>query len=184
MATMDQVVWQTANVVVGGEHKAFNRGELLPEPASAEEANQRSLLRLGGAIRMVEVVYTPEELAEQAQARGEAAAAREAALDVDPALPAGEQQAGGEPGRPTLVAPGGAPVVIGDEDLRAEHEAQAEEAAQARQAEAERAADKPPGVTASKAAWVDYAVARGADRDDAEAQTRDQLRAAYGPASG
>lgn len=38
----------------------------------------------------------------------------------------------------------------------------------------------PPAKSATKAEWVDYAVANGADRDEAEAQTKDELIAAYG----
>lgn len=41
-------------------------------------------------------------------------------------------------------------------------------------------ADRPeaPAPAASKARWVDYAVARGMDRDDAEGMTRDELATA------
>lgn len=41
------------------------------------------------------------------------------------------------------------------------------------------AADRPPRA-ANKAAWVDYAVAQGADRGEAEAMSKDDLVAAYG----
>jgi hypothetical protein len=37
-----------------------------------------------------------------------------------------------------------------------------------------------PKGNASKAEWVDYAVARGADHDEADAMTRDDLAATYG----
>lgn len=40
--------------------------------------------------------------------------------------------------------------------------------------------DGPPAASASKAAWVDHAVAQGADRDEAEALTKDALVEAYG----
>lgn len=39
----------------------------------------------------------------------------------------------------------------------------------------------PPAGNASKQAWIDYAVLRGADRDDADAMTRDELRDVYTP---
>lgn len=39
----------------------------------------------------------------------------------------------------------------------------------------------PPKGSASKRAWVDYAVLRGADRDDAESMSRDELRDIYSP---
>jgi hypothetical protein len=39
-----------------------------------------------------------------------------------------------------------------------------------------------PARNASKAAWVDYAVAQGADRDEAEALGRDVLAETYGEA--
>lgn len=114
MPTQDQVVWSNCNVFVDGEHQTFTRGALLPTAASPDEEAQRGLLRLGGALRVVEVVYTPEELAEQAQARAEATAEREAALDVDPELPLADQMPGtAEPGAPTLTTPGGTPVVLG-----------------------------------------------------------------------
>ena len=136
MPTMDQVAWAQVNVSTGGETAAFKRGDLLPETADPEEMAQRSLLRIGGALRIVEVVYTDEELAEQARARGEATASAMVAHDVDPSVPLGEQTAtGGEPGLPTLTSAHGGPVVIGDDDLTAEH------AKQARAAE-RKAADK------------------------------------------
>lgn len=170
MATMDQVAWANVNVRVGGVPKSYKRGDLLPEAADTEESSQRQLLRTGGALRVVDVVYTPEELAERAQALGAATAAREVANDVDPSLPLGQQVPGSrEPGLPVITEPSGSPVVIGNEETRAEHAK-----------EAEAAAAVSPGVTGTKAAWVDFAVARGADRDKAEAMTRDQLRAAYG----
>jgi hypothetical protein len=37
-----------------------------------------------------------------------------------------------------------------------------------------------PGRSASKADWVAYAVTRGAEQDDAEQLTRDQLAEQYG----
>jgi hypothetical protein len=174
MPTMDQVVWANANVTVGGETQGFARGELLPEAGTAEELAERSLLRIGGALRAVEVVYTPDELAEQARLRGETTATREAALDTDPAVPSGQQMPGGVPaGRPTLVEPSGSPVVIGDEGLREEH------AAQARVAEESRARQGPK-PNAPKPVWVDYAVKQGQDRTEAEAMTRDQLVEKHG----
>jgi hypothetical protein len=150
MATMDQAVWANVNVSVGGEHQAFARGALLPEPATAEEASERNLLRLGGALRTVEVVYTAEELADMARQRGESTATREAALDVDPAAPSGDQMAGtATAGVATMVEPSGAPVVIGNEEMRAEHE----KAAKAAQRPAAKApADKDTAKDGPKAA--------------------------------
>lgn len=37
-----------------------------------------------------------------------------------------------------------------------------------------------PAKSANKAAWVDHAVAQGADRETAESLTKDDLQAAYG----
>jgi hypothetical protein len=180
MGTKDQVAWANANITVAGETTPYSRGSLLPETTTPEEAAERSTLRLIGAIRTVEVVYTPEELAEQARSRGAASAAREAALDVDPAAPLGQQVAGGrETGPPTMVEPSGSPVVIGDEELRAEHE-KADREASHRAGEAAKAREAQPPASASKATWVDYAVDhRGADRADAEGMTRDQLVTQY-----
>jgi hypothetical protein len=178
MPTMDQVAWATCNVSVPGGSERFARGDLLPEPGSDAERAERSTLRTIGAIRTVEVVYTPEELADQARERGQATAAREAALDVDPSLPLADQVPGTvEPGRPTLMEPSGAPVVIGDEELRAEHQAAADEAGRRR---AEEEQNAPPPATASKADWADFAVrVRGADRAEAEKLNRDELRRKY-----
>lgn len=178
MPVLDQCVWASCSIATApGEVTAYKRGDLLPPVGSDEEAAQRTLLRLGGALRVVEVVYTAEELAEQATARGEQSAAAAVAHDVDPAVPM-EQQAHGEAeaGLPTLTTTHGNPVVIGDEDLRAAHEQQA---AAAEQAAAERAA-KPPAVHAAKREWVAFAVdQRGVSQEDAEAMTRDALVDAY-----
>lgn len=40
--------------------------------------------------------------------------------------------------------------------------------------------DGPPAKSANKGDWVEYAVAQGADRDEAEASTKDDLIATYG----
>ncbi len=40
--------------------------------------------------------------------------------------------------------------------------------------------DKAPAKSALKEEWVDYAVSKGADRDEAEDQTKEDLIAAYG----
>lgn len=135
MPTMDQVVWATVNCYAGGEPASFKRGDLLPEAASPDESAQRQLLRQGGALRIVDVVYTEQELADLARARGEATAARETALDP-PAADRDEEKA-----RPVMADPSGAPVVIGDEDLRAEHKKQA--------AAASHVARKPAGSASS-----------------------------------
>lgn len=41
--------------------------------------------------------------------------------------------------------------------------------------------EEPPAKSAAKATWVDWAVARGASREQAEASTKDQIMAQYGP---
>ena len=41
-------------------------------------------------------------------------------------------------------------------------------------------ATKSPNASATKAEWVDHAVASGADRDEAESMTKDDLRSTYG----
>jgi hypothetical protein len=180
---MDQVAWANANITVAGETTPFSRGALLPEPTSPEESAERSTLRLIGAVRTVEVVYTPDELAEQARLRGTASAAREASLDVDPSAPLGQQVPGSaEAGPPTMVEPSGSPVVIGDEDLKAEHE-KANQAARDKAAQAAQDKAAQPSAAASKQAWVDHAVdVHGADRDEAQGMTRDQLRDRYSQA--
>lgn len=150
MATMDQAVWANVNVTVEGEHAAFARGALLPEPATAEEASERTLLRLGGALRTVEVVYTQDELADMARARGDATAAREAQFGVDPDLPMGDQMSGtATTGVSTMVEPSGSPVVIGNEEMRAEH-AKAAKAAQGRRDEVKPPAAKAPARDTGK----------------------------------
>lgn len=115
MPMQDQAVWANVNATVAGAMTPFTRGALLPDPVSPDESAERSLLRIGGALRTVEVVYTPEELAEQAAALAAATSAREVAADVDPVSASGSQVAGaGVAGPPTLHSGGaGAPVVLG-----------------------------------------------------------------------
>lgn len=96
----DQVAWKTANIAVAGEPRVWHAGDLLPDPASDEESQIRNVLRLGGAIRAVEVVYTPEEIAAAGQARAEAAAGVTTAAETAPAP----------------AAPAAAPVIVGAED--------------------------------------------------------------------
>lgn len=55
----------------------------------------------------------------------------------------------------------GEPETVSDEDTDSEEESEA------------------PGGNASKAEWVEYAVSRGADREEAESKTRDELRDKY-----
>ena len=119
MPTMDQVAWANCNVHTEGETQPFARGSLLPEAEGPEEMSERSLLRMIGAIRTVEVVYTPDELAAKVTANAEATAAATSAHDVDPARPLGEQTAGeAAPGPPTVQGTHGGPVVIGPEDTK------------------------------------------------------------------
>lgn len=42
------------------------------------------------------------------------------------------------------------------------------------------AGDGPPAKTASKAEWVDYAVAKGVSRDEAEKSSKDELVSKHG----
>lgn len=44
----------------------------------------------------------------------------------------------------------------------------------------DKAQPEEPKKSGSKPDWVEYAVSKGADRDEAEASTRDDLAAAYG----
>ena len=114
MPMQDQAVWSNVNATVNGTMTSFGRGALLPDPVTGDESAERTLLRIGGALRTVEVVPTEEELLAQIQARAEATSAREVAADVDPAATTGNQVAGAvEPGPPTLHTGAGAPVVIG-----------------------------------------------------------------------
>jgi hypothetical protein len=152
MPVQDQVVWQNVNVTVAGRNRNFARGELLPNPTSEPEANNRALLRLGGALRVVEVVYTEAELAQRRRstARPAAAAARAGitAAEPAPAAPAAAQAATPEkPAEP----PGSGPVVLGPK----------------------------PVPSATKHEWKDYAVSQGMEPADADDMTRDQLAAKY-----
>lgn len=47
-------------------------------------------------------------------------------------------------------------------------------------AEPEQETDGPPAKSAPKGEWVDYAVAQGATREDAEKSTKDALVERYG----
>jgi hypothetical protein len=106
MPVQDQVVWQNVNVAVGGQSRNFARGALLPNPTSEAEANTRALLRLGGALRVVEVVYTEAELAQRRRgpARPAEASARAGITAAEPAAPAATA---------TAQAPASGPVVLG-----------------------------------------------------------------------
>jgi hypothetical protein len=75
MPVQDQAVWRQVTVVTGGQNHVYNRGDLLPAPASERENSLRTLLRLGGALRVVEVVFTPDELAARASRPGQGPAA-------------------------------------------------------------------------------------------------------------
>lgn len=173
---MDQVAWASANVTVGGHSTPYARGALLPAATSDEEAAERSLLRLIGALRPVEVAYTQEEVNELVAARAQATAQREAAAPVDTSVPLAQQAAGTAAGPPALADPSGAPVVIGDEDLRAAHDQADADAAERRAALTRR-----PSAGASRQAWQEYAVnEKGADPSAVEGMTRDQLRDTYG----
>src|SRR4249920_2921408 len=105
MPTQDQVAWANCNITTGGATKPFPRGDLLPAAVGDDEQYERTTLRLIGAIRTVEVVYSDAELAGQARDRGEQAAVRAAVHDPGP-VPAVT---------PVLETPGAAPVVIGPE---------------------------------------------------------------------
>lgn len=99
MPVQDQAVWPTVNITVAGRRRTYGRGELLPDPADEREAHSRQLLRLGGALRVVEVVFTEADRTR----RGGAASAAQAAEAA---------------GVTTAVAdhggmPSGAPVVLG-----------------------------------------------------------------------
>jgi hypothetical protein len=175
MAIQDQAVWASVNVPHPEKGSVnYKRGELLPDPASEEEAAARSLLRLGGALRTVEVVYTPEELADQATARAELAAAASAAQDP-----------GADPAEhpPTLTATHGSPVVIGPpDDAGGKDEDDTPPSAAAAGVPPDGAEDAGPAphTNAAKAQWVDYAERRGMPRDQAEGMTRDQLVMQFG----
>ena len=82
MPVQDQAVWKSVNVTVDGKAAVFGRGALLPPPATDQEANTRTLLRLGGALRVVEVVYTPDELAARARRPGQGPAEADHAAGV------------------------------------------------------------------------------------------------------
>ena len=74
MPIQDQAAAKQITVVTAGKPVVYERGELLPPPVNDEESNTRALLRLGGAVRVVEVVYTPDELAARSQHAGGARA--------------------------------------------------------------------------------------------------------------
>lgn len=103
MPIQDQAAAKQITVVTAGKSVVYERGELLPPPASDEESNTRALLRLGGAVRVVEVVYTPDELATRSQHAGGARAASAAGMAAAVVGP----PEGSDPRQPT------APVVLG-----------------------------------------------------------------------
>lgn len=52
--------------------------------------------------------------------------------------------------------------------------------AQKREQAEQEAGGSAPAKSATKAEWVDHAVSKGADREEAESMTKDELTAAYG----
>jgi hypothetical protein len=103
MPVQDQAMAREVTVRTGGKDRVFTRGDLLPPPTNDAEANTRTLLRIGGALRVVEVVYTPDEIAARSRQPGQ-----------------GPAQASAGAGAAAVVAPqdsadprGGAPVVLG-----------------------------------------------------------------------
>lgn len=94
---------------------------------------------------------------------------RDAAVDPRPGDVPPSNAGLANPHGPLVVAPGiGAPPVV--EDPAGDGLVAATEVRQ-----------ELPARSASKATWVDYAVAQGTPREDAEAATRDQLAAKYTP---
>jgi len=93
-----QVAWEHCNLMVGGKPTSLARGELVPDTDDTEELAQRATLVLGGALRVVEVVFTQAEMAEAVQAAAETAQAAAAAQ--------------GENSQPAEVKVGGGPPVV------------------------------------------------------------------------
>jgi hypothetical protein len=107
MPVQDQAVWKTVTLSTAGVPHVYARGDLLPPPTTDAEANQRSLARLGGALRVVEVVFTPEELATRGRAHGQSPSQASEAAGVVSATVTPPVNA--DP----RVATVGAPVVLG-----------------------------------------------------------------------
>lgn len=84
-------------------------------------------------------------------------------------------------GRVHVAHPTAGPRWFGpDDDVPAEYaELITNEKAWAEKPASDSGGDRP-AKNDSKAAWVDYAVSQGADRDEAEASTKDDLIAAHG----
>jgi hypothetical protein len=149
MPVQDQVVWQSVNVAVRGRLRTFKRGELLPPPADDKEANLRALARLGGALKVVEVVRVAPDPATRTSP------AQAAAMAGIPASPSPGTTPGPAPAAEAAAPAAGEstapPVVLGP----------------------------PPPAHGSKRDWVDYAVTQGMDRAEAEGMGRDQLAQHY-----
>lgn len=108
MPVQDQAVWKSVNIVVGGKPTVFSRGDLLPPPATDAEANQRMLARIGGALRVVEVVFTPDELRARSQLHGQGPAEAAATAGITAVTATVAPAPGSDP-----RSAAGAPVVLG-----------------------------------------------------------------------
>ncbi|MEV2249401.1 hypothetical protein AB0I94_02390 [Streptomyces sp. NPDC050147] len=98
---------------------------------------------------------------------GDTAPLRDAAVDPRPGDVPPSNAGKANPHGPLVVAPGiGAPPVVEDPDGDGV-------------VPATDVNPDPPGKSASKATWVEYAVAQGMPREDAESATRDQLAERY-----
>jgi hypothetical protein len=147
-----------------------------PEPADPREFSEPE--QVGTRLRDAAVDPRPEDFLPPTNA-GEANP--HGPLVVAPGIHAAEG--------PKPVHPG--PVTPGDPKAQEERETALAEAVMVDKADAnevvEAAAEsnpqpeKPPARSASKATWVDWAVARGASREAAEAATKDVLIEQYGP---
>jgi hypothetical protein len=105
MPIQDQAAAKQVTVVTAGQVVVYERGELLPPPSNEEEANTRSLLRLGGALRVVEVVYTPDELRARERQSGLTGAQASQAAGIPAAVAPAPETDPRQPVAPVVLGP-------------------------------------------------------------------------------
>jgi hypothetical protein len=172
-------------------HRAANEAETARERAEAQQAtadlDPNSPEGRQAAIGRGDPVQLTGEEAARGMVRGTSTTSNESGAG----FPASDEHrfVTGAAGMPIPESAGVSPQRPGDvppnEDerdmsLHPDVPVSAQEKGQAA-LEEQRAADaQPPAKSATKAEWVDHAVSQGADRDEAESMTKDQLIEEHG----
>ena len=128
---------------------------------------------------------TSDEDAPSAEVTGSGERGQEEPGDTPAGLPGNVEQGHGDADNTALVdGQAGAAGIAAAEDPATGEGSSVEEGSAALPTrlpeEGEEVAVKQPAKSAGKGQWVEFAVSQGADREEAEAQTKDQLIEQYG----